>query len=137
LARTARAWDAGGYAWRRAEPKQTLEVRREEGTAMAGVADELIERGLTAWADGELDVLETVLDPDVTLRWVAPGEWDCVGRDQVMRLLRQRQAEGNRAYPVRVERVDEHTFLVSSTKPIDFDGPQPFPVATRVSVADG
>ena len=104
---------------------------------MADTTGELVERGLRAWAAGDLDGLESVLDPAVTLRWVEPGDWDCIGRDQVMRLLRQRQVEGNRPYPVSIERVDEQTFIVSSTKPIDPDGPQPFPVATRVSVVGG
>jgi hypothetical protein len=104
---------------------------------MASAAEELIERGLRAWTVGDLDALEGVLDPDVTLRWVEPGDWDCTGRDQVMRLLRQRQVGGNQSYPVSIERLDEQTFLVSSSKPIDPDGPQPFPVATRVTLARG
>jgi ketosteroid isomerase-like protein len=105
--------------------------------AMTSATDELIQRGLHAWAAGDLDALEAILDPAVTLRWVEPGDWDCVGRHQVIQLLRQRHAEGNAAYPVSIQRVDEHTFIVSSSKPIDLDGPQPFPVATRVTVADG
>jgi hypothetical protein len=35
----------------------------------------MIERGLRAWTTGDLDALETVLDPAVTLTWVEPGEW--------------------------------------------------------------
>ncbi|WAX58410.1 nuclear transport factor 2 family protein [Jatrophihabitans cynanchi] len=104
---------------------------------MTSATDQIIERGLRAWTTGDLDALEVVLDPAVTLNWVEPGEWDCVGRDEVMRLLRHRQREGNAAYPVTIEHVDEHTFIVSSTKPIDYDGPQPFPVATRITVAGG
>ena len=104
---------------------------------MTSATDELIERGLRAWSAGDLDALEAVLDPAVTLRWVEPGEWDCVGRDQVMRLLRQRQAEGNAAYPVTVEHVDEHTFIASSTRPVGVDAPQSFPVATCITVAGG
>ncbi|MCW2596864.1 MAG: hypothetical protein QOG07_3881 [Pseudonocardiales bacterium] len=104
---------------------------------MRSATDELIERGLHAWSAGELDRLEAVLDPAVTLRSVAPGDWDCVGWEEVMWLLRRRQAEGNAAYPVTIEHVDEHTFIVSSTTRIDSDGPQPFPVATRITVADG
>jgi hypothetical protein len=100
-------------------------------------ANDFIERGLRAWITGNLDALEAVLDPAVTLKWVEPGEWDCVGREEVMWLLRQRQAQGNAAYPVNIEHVDEHTFIVNSTKPIDYDGPQPFPVATRITVAGG
>src|SRR3977135_3268232 len=104
---------------------------------MTSATDELIDRGLRAWTAGDLDGLEAVLDPAVILRWVEPGDWDCVGRDQVMRLSRERHAEGNRAYPVHIEHLDEHTFIVSSSKPIDYDGPQPFPVATRVTVTGG
>lgn len=104
---------------------------------MTNATDELIERGLRGWTAGDLDALEAVLDPEVTLRWVEPGDGDCTGREQVMRLIRQRQAEGNRPYPVRIEHLDEQTFIVASAKPIDPDGPQPFPVATRVPVTDG
>jgi hypothetical protein len=104
---------------------------------MTRATDDLIERGLRAWTAGGLDALEAVLDPGVTLRWMEPDDWDCIGRAQVIRLLRQRQTEGNEAYPVTIEHVDEHTFIVSSTKPVDFDGPQPFPVATRGTVDGG
>jgi hypothetical protein len=100
---------------------------------------DVIEEALRAWADGNLDALEGVLDPQVSLRWVEPGPWDCTNRNQVMRLLRQRQTErhGQPPYPVHVTRVDDATYVVSSHSPIDPDGPQPFPVATRVTVADG
>lgn len=104
---------------------------------MASAIDELIERGLRVWTTGDLDTLEAVLDPSVTLRSVEPGDWDCVGREEVMWLLRQRQADGNTAHPVTIDHLDEHTFTVSSTQRTDSDGPQPFPVATRITVADG
>jgi ketosteroid isomerase-like protein len=104
---------------------------------MTSATDELIERGLRAWTTGDLDALEAVLNPAVTLRWVEPGEWDCVGRDEAMWLLRRRQAEGNVVCLVNIEHVDERTFIVSSSKPIDHDGPQPFPVATRITIAGG
>jgi ketosteroid isomerase-like protein len=35
--------------------------------------DDLVERGLRAWIEGDLAALEAVLDPAVTLRWVEPG----------------------------------------------------------------
>jgi ketosteroid isomerase-like protein len=100
---------------------------------------DVIEEGLRAWAAGDLDKLEALLDPHVTLRWVEPGPWDCTNRDQVMRLLRQRRAErhGQPPYPVHVTRVDGDTYVVSSDSPIDPNGPQPFPVASRVTVANG
>jgi hypothetical protein len=104
---------------------------------MTSATDELIERGLRAWTVGDLDAVEAVLDPEVTLRWVEPGDWECIGRDQVMRLLRQRQVEGNRPYAAGTERLDAQTFIVSSSRPVDSDGAQPFPVATRVTIAGG
>jgi hypothetical protein len=59
-----------------------------------------------AWADGDLAALEVLLDPDVTLRAVDPGPWDCTGGTQVMKLLRRRQTEGAGTYPVQVDRID-------------------------------
>jgi SnoaL-like domain len=98
-----------------------------------------ISVGLRAWLAGDLDALAAVLDPGVTLHWVEPGPWDCNGRDEVLNLLRQRQAErGARSpYPVQIERIDEHTIIVTSDAPVDYDGPQPFPVATRIRLAGG
>jgi hypothetical protein len=65
--------------------------------------DDLIQRGLRVWTEGDLDALESMLDPTVTLRWIEPGEWDCIGRDQVMRLLGERQVQGSGTHPIRVE----------------------------------
>lgn len=64
---------------------------------------EPIEAGLRAWAAGDLGALEALLAPEVTLLAVQPGRWDCVGREQVMALLRLRRAE-RPAYPVHVRR---------------------------------
>jgi uncharacterized protein len=77
--------------------------------------DTPIREGLAAWARGDLDGLERVLDPAVTLKAVQPGPWDCDDRDQVMKLLRQRQGQRRSERPadVDVRRVDESTFLVS------------------------
>lgn len=47
-----------------------------------------------AWAAGDLDALEILLAPEVSLRAVQPGPWDRTGREQVMALLRRRRAEG-------------------------------------------
>jgi hypothetical protein len=94
--------------------------------------DDLVRRGLRAWTDGDLDALEVVLDPAVTLRWIEPGEWDCMNRDQVMRLLRQRQAEGVGAHPMRIEHIDDHTVVVSTDEPGPYGA-----AATRISIAHG
>ena len=94
--------------------------------------DDLVQRGLRSWVDGDLDALEAMLDPAVTLRWIEPGEWDCTGRDEVMRLLRERQVEGLGARSMRVEKVDEHSVVVFS------DQPGPYGAgATRITIAGG
>jgi ketosteroid isomerase-like protein len=94
-----------------------------------------IETGLRAWQIGDLDALEAVLAPDVSLLAVQPGPWDCSGRDEVMRLLRRRASERGElpVAPVQVRRIDEHTYAVHSDAP----APEPFPVATRITVTDG
>ena len=97
---------------------------------------EPIEVGLRAWAAGDLHALETLLAPDVTLLAVQPGPWDCVGREQVMALLRRRRTEGP-VYPGHVGRVDEHTWTVTTDAPVDPDGPEPFAHGTRITVAGG
>jgi ketosteroid isomerase-like protein len=95
-----------------------------------------IEAGLRAWTAGDLDALEAVLAPDVSLLAAEPGPWDCIGREKVMALLRRRRAEGP-AYPVHLRRVDEGTWTVTTDAPIDPDGPEPFPHGTRITVAGG
>jgi uncharacterized protein len=99
-----------------------------------GEADQpaAIREGLAAWAGGDLDALERVLDPAVTLRALRSGPWDCDNRDQVMHLLRRRAAErpGTSAPPIAIQRLDESTFRVTG-----IGGSEA--VATLVKVADG
>jgi ketosteroid isomerase-like protein len=104
---------------------------------VSSAISELVERGLRAWATGDLDALEAVFDPAVTLRTVPSGEWDCVGREELMWLLRQRQAQGGAAYPLSIEELDEHTLVVTFTKPAGVEGPQALRVATRITVTRG
>ena len=94
--------------------------------------DDVVQRGLRAWTHGDLDALQAVLDPAVTLRWIEPGEWDCTGRDQVMQLLRERHAQGRGADPMRVEQVDKHTVVVSPEQPGRYGA-----AATRITIAHG
>ena len=56
------------------------------GCAVTSPGDPILV-GLRAWLDGDLDELEEVLDPDVTLVWTGPGGMDRVGRQQVMATL--------------------------------------------------
>jgi hypothetical protein len=73
--------------------------------------------------------------PEVTLHAVRPGPWDCTDREAVLRLLRRRAAERGDRPPARVHvaRIDDPTYLACS----DESGPEPFPVATRVTVTGG
>ena len=91
-----------------------------------------IEVGLAAWTRGDLDALEQVLDPQVTLTAVEPGPWDCGNRDEVMALLRLRESQRPPDHDrrVRVTRRDHATFLVSGLGGRDGS-------ATVVTVADG
>lgn len=100
---------------------------------MTGRTDptDLIERGLRAWMRGDLEALAAVLDPAVTLRAATPGPWDCTSREQVMRLLCDREAtrDPEQRPTVTVRQIDDHTFEVSSAADPD--------TATSVSIADG
>lgn len=95
-------------------------------------ANAAIETGLAAWTRGDLDALERVLDPQVTLKAVEPGPWDCANRQEVMALLRLRESQRPPDEPreVKVTRRDDSTFLVSGLGGADG-------TATVVTVADG
>jgi hypothetical protein len=81
----------------------------------ASDADSLIRDGLAAWTIGDLDAIELLLDPAVTLKALRPGPWGCQDRDAVMSLLRLRDDQGQRSDlgTVEVLRLDEATFAVS------------------------
>ena len=93
---------------------------------------DVIERGLAAWSRGDLDALEAILDPAVTLRAMQPGPWDCQNREAVMQLLRARETQRNVNDPrgADLRRVDDNTYLVSGVA--GGDG-----LATRVSIDNG
>ncbi len=78
-------------------------------------AQSLIQAGFGAWQRGDLDELEQMLDPAVTLKAINPGPWDCENRDQVMGLLRARTAgrAEQAATDVEVLDLDGSAFLVS------------------------
>ena len=50
--------------------------------------------GLAAWRRGDFETLATILDPKVQWKSFEPGDWDCHGRDDVMRTLRERYDQG-------------------------------------------
>lgn len=90
-----------------------------------------VDEGLAAWRRGDLEGLERVLHPAVTLKAINPGPWDCNSREDVMSLLRAR-ADHSPDTPrpeVSIERLDASTYLATG-----LGGPHG--TATLVSVAD-
>jgi len=63
-----------------------------EVVSRAAVA--IATEGLAAWRRGDFAMLATILDPKVEWTDFEPGEADCHGRDDVMRVLRERYEQG-------------------------------------------
>jgi ketosteroid isomerase-like protein len=55
---------------------------------------EIAREGLEAWRKGDFETIEEILDQNVEWRWFEPGQWDCHGRDDVIRTLRERYDQG-------------------------------------------
>lgn len=92
-----------------------------------------VEIGLRAWLDGDLDTLQSLLDPDVRLEWAEPGGLDCVGREQVMRSLHQARGGIQQSPPPRrIERLTDDVVVVSPTT--TEGSPNDQPAATRITV---
>ena len=89
-----------------------------------------LETGLQAWIAGDLDTLQTLLAPNVTLRGPEPDPFDCTGRDQVLQLLHDGKTTGHQPNTGRIEQVDDHTFVVTTNLSGDAG-------ATRLTVAAG
>lgn len=95
-----------------------------------------VEIGLRAWLDGDLDTLQSLLDPDVRLEWAEPGGLDCVGREQVMRSLHQARGGIQQSPPPRrIERLTDDVVVVSPTT--TEGSPNDQPAATRITVKAG
>ena len=103
---------------------------------MTDPVEQLLQHGLAAWIAGDLDALEAVLDPHVGLRGVQVGPWNCTGRDEVMKMLRLRQTQlaGQPRQPTHIDRVDDHTYIVSTDNRYVNQDPDPDLLATRITV---
>jgi ketosteroid isomerase-like protein len=101
-------------------------------------ADEpVVREALAAWIRGDLDAFEQFLAQDAELLWYEAGPWNCHGRVAIMRLQRQRQAEGRGAFEVRIDDVDADTLVVSALHPEHRQGSDGAHTATRVTLRDG
>ena len=97
----------------------------------------LAEQGLAAWRKGDFETLERLLDPAVEWHWFEPGEWDCHGREDVLRTLRERHAQGFAAGALEFGDVGGDTVIVVS-HPSEIGGPEwPAETATVMRFRDG
>jgi ketosteroid isomerase-like protein len=97
----------------------------------------LAEQGLAAWRRGDFETLERLLDTAVEWRWVDPGDWDCHGREEVLRTLRERYAQGFAAGALEFRDIDPDTVIVVS-HPSEIGGPDwPAETATVMRFRDG
>lgn len=73
----------------------------------------VVQAGLLAWVAGDMTALDAVLDPQVELRSFESDEWGCTGRDRVLTVLGRRRAKGQIRGLIRVDQVDERSFVLS------------------------
>ena len=108
---------------------------------MTSAAIEAIRTVLRAWADGDLEPLAAVLDPRAELRGYGAGEWDCVGRDEVLEVLRNSRPAKGLIDAMQVVGVDDHHFVVAQSdgSPTDRHGVSVPPELrfTRVTLVHG
>ena len=98
---------------------------------------ELARQGLAAWKRGDFDALEELLAPEATWRAVAPGEWDCESRDDVLRTLRERYEEGFTMGPIELVEGEPGTVILLS-HPAQVGGPEwPEETAIAITFRDG
>jgi ketosteroid isomerase-like protein len=101
-----------------------------EALAIAG-------RGLDAWRHGDFETLEAILDPQVEWLAIEPGEWDCHGRDDVLRTLRERHEQGFTKGRVELVEAGPATVVLLSW-PAEIGGPEwPEETATVVTFDGG
>src|SRR5207245_4401188 len=64
------------------------------GALMGSQSIETARQGFEAWQQGDFDTIEAMLDPEVQWRSFEPGDWECKSREDVMRTLGERHAQG-------------------------------------------
>jgi ketosteroid isomerase-like protein len=97
----------------------------------------LARRGLEAWRAGDFETLEQILAPAVEWNWWEPGDWDCHGRDDVMRTFRERHAQGFGRGPLDLREVGDDA-IVAVSHPRQIGGPEwPEETATLIRFRGG
>jgi ketosteroid isomerase-like protein len=94
---------------------------------------DLLLRGYHAFVAGDLDAIETMLDPDV--EWVAAGEATAilVSRDRVLELLADRVAENYHVVVDRAIGLGDHVVVSMRFSRIELDPSDERPLQSRRS----
>ncbi len=104
---------------------------------MGGQSMETARQGFEAWQRGDFDTIEAMLDPAVQWRWFEPGDWDCRSREDVMRTLRERYAQGfGRSELEFVEAGEDAVIVVAHPRAVA-GGDWPEEAATIITFRDG
>jgi hypothetical protein len=107
---------------------------------LSNVSSEALKRaeeGLSAWRRGDFETVEQFIDPAVEWHWFERGEWDCYGRDDVLRTLRQRYEQGFAQGALEFRDGGEDTVIVVS-HPSEIGGPEwPAETATVMRFSGG
>lgn len=95
------------------------------------------QQGFDAWRRGDFDTLAQIFAPDVEWRWFEPGDWDCHGRKDVMRTLRQRHAAGFAQGRLNIREAGSDVVVVTA-HPSEIGGPEwPDETSTVIRFREG
>jgi hypothetical protein len=94
---------------------------------------ELLLRGYHAFVAGDLEAIETMLDPDV--EWVPSGQADAVviSRDRVLEVVAERAAEGYHVVVDRAIGLADHVVVSMRFSRIELDPSDERPLQSRRS----
>jgi ketosteroid isomerase-like protein len=104
---------------------------------MSERAMDIAQRGFRAWIAGDFDTVESILDAGVQWHGSEPGEWDCLDRDDVMQVVRERHEQGFARGGLQFIDGGPDVVIVVS-HPREIAGPEwPSETATVITFKDG
>jgi hypothetical protein len=80
--------------------------------------ERLARKGYEAVMRGEIDVLEQLLAPDLSLDWWEHGPWDCHGREEALAVIEERRGQHAIGELIEVREVAPgEVLVVTRTRP--------------------